>query len=376
MKRPIYIPHKHAGLSLIEMMIALVIGLILSVGIVQIFIATRTAYKLSEGIARNQESSRFALEYIEEDLRMAGYFGCVNDQSELRIANAVRNSITNSSGSEATNFTTSIQGYEANGTGPGTTVTIGAMPGNWTPNLPSDITALNPLPGSDILVLRFLAAPSARVTQIQASDSGSTFSIPSDLLTNLTFDGVNSPVLYGISDCNYVDFFRANAFSPDTAQIVTSTAITRYGMKPAEQTRLSRAESFVYFVGMNQQQRPSLYRARYNGTNYIKEELVEGIESLQFIYGQDSQTDIINNRPTGYINYYDTAANISGQSQWLRVGSVQVGLLVQSPETVSDDVARNTKVLGVNYQPPVTNDQRLRSSYEVTVALRNRLYGN
>ena len=72
-----------AGLSLIELMIALLIGTILVLGLVQVFSASRAAYQLSQGIARNQENARFALDFLSRDLRMAGHAGCVNDQSLL-----------------------------------------------------------------------------------------------------------------------------------------------------------------------------------------------------------------------------------------------------------------------------------------------------
>ena len=69
------------GLSLIELMIALLIGTILLLGVVQVFGASRTAYQLSEGMSRTQENARFALDYLQRDIRMAGHFGCVNDQA-------------------------------------------------------------------------------------------------------------------------------------------------------------------------------------------------------------------------------------------------------------------------------------------------------
>ncbi|MBD4909085.1 prepilin-type N-terminal cleavage/methylation domain-containing protein, partial [Xanthomonas citri pv. citri] len=49
-----------SGLSLIELMIALVIGLVLLLGVIQIFSASRTAAQLSEGASRAQENGRFA----------------------------------------------------------------------------------------------------------------------------------------------------------------------------------------------------------------------------------------------------------------------------------------------------------------------------
>lgn len=72
-----------AGLSLIEMMIALVIGLVLLLGVIQVFSASRTAFQLSEGASRAQENARFALDFLARDIRMAGHFGCVNDQAHF-----------------------------------------------------------------------------------------------------------------------------------------------------------------------------------------------------------------------------------------------------------------------------------------------------
>lgn len=69
-----------AGLSLIELMIALLISSILLIGVIQVFAASRTAYQLSQGIARNQENGRFAMDFLTRDIRMAGHAGCVNDQ--------------------------------------------------------------------------------------------------------------------------------------------------------------------------------------------------------------------------------------------------------------------------------------------------------
>ena len=50
------------GLSLIELMIAILIGLFLLIGVIQVFAAARTAYQLSSGLARAQENGRFAVD--------------------------------------------------------------------------------------------------------------------------------------------------------------------------------------------------------------------------------------------------------------------------------------------------------------------------
>lgn len=110
-----------AGLSLIEMMIALVIGLVLLLGVIQVFSASRTAFQLSEGASRAQENARFALDFLARDIRMAGHFGCVNDQAHFVKGQGdprVNLSTTTGSGSPL-DFSVSIQGYEATGTSPG-----------------------------------------------------------------------------------------------------------------------------------------------------------------------------------------------------------------------------------------------------------------
>ena len=97
------------GLSLIELMIALLIGSILMIGVVQVFAASRTAYQLSEGMSRVQENGRFALDYLQRDIRMAGHFGCVNDQARGQI-NGALNSHFAANG--PMDFGFSVRGYE------------------------------------------------------------------------------------------------------------------------------------------------------------------------------------------------------------------------------------------------------------------------
>lgn len=68
--------NKQAGLSLIELMIAVLISCILILGVTQIFGNTTQTDKTNSAIARVQESGRVALEVIGEDARRAGYQGC------------------------------------------------------------------------------------------------------------------------------------------------------------------------------------------------------------------------------------------------------------------------------------------------------------
>ena len=87
---------KQSGFSLIEIMIALSIGVFLLGGIVQIFSASQQTYRMQRNLARLQENGRFALDFLARDIRMAGYWGCLNGMS-TDIAGADNNAVAGDS---------------------------------------------------------------------------------------------------------------------------------------------------------------------------------------------------------------------------------------------------------------------------------------
>ncbi len=66
---------QQAGLTIIELLVALAIGSFLMVGAVQIYSQSRHAFVINESIARVQETAQFAMDTIEADLRMASNWG-------------------------------------------------------------------------------------------------------------------------------------------------------------------------------------------------------------------------------------------------------------------------------------------------------------
>lgn len=373
-------------MSLIELMIALVIGLILMLGVTQVFIASHAASRLSEGVARAQENGRFALDFLERDIRMAGHMGCVNDQAHfVKGMGSPKNNLGIATGSGSPlDFSVAIQGYEAPNTGPTSTLAVGqgAIPAN----LPASISGLTPAPvaGSDILVLRFLAPEGVPVTAI----SGQELTVDATRWARLTEGGVAAPTLFGIANCESVDIFAGST----TAGKITGATVdfSRYAPQP-QPTQVYRAESMVYYIGQGTNG-PGLRRARANSAgNYtINEELVEGIENLQFMYGQDTTTAITGaTPPVGNMTVQNIATGIStdtnatGAAEWRRVGLVQVGLVTRSAERAGNpadtrpaDAAAQVGVLGMTYNQAATIDGRYRTAYEVSIALRNRLFGN
>lgn len=380
------------GLSLVELMIALLIGTILMLGLVQIFAASKVAYRLSEGVARTQENGRFALDFLQRDIRMAGHFGCKSDETlfleQAKGASGVfENTLDVSDAASdpahyAADFSVSIQGYEATDTAPGNPFALTTIPATggtaYSPALPDAITGVldNRVNGSDILVLRYLAPEGA----FASAPSGNMFPLVTDAASwEKLRGGIENPGLFGITNCNSASIFQASAAS--AAAVTANKALANVYAKGA---LLYRAESEIYYVGLNAASVPSLYRLRYNIApgvaegHYVKEELVEGVANMQLLYGQDSVTAAAS-APSGIIDSRYTAETLGVDADaWRRVGSVQVGLLLVSPNrsSAAAPAAANAALVaqGVTFTPP--SDGNYRNVYQSTIALRNRLFGN
>ncbi len=359
--------------------------------------------------------------------------GCVNDQSRFLPGNVTTSRpalistfltadqqfgtgaapATDYSGAPfALRFDRAIEGYNAKDTASGNTLSLVALPtladsgtNDWEPAINAGLYGLltsapgRLVRGSDVLVLRYFAPTGA---QVASFTPGAPTSITVDSTARLT-EGVTNPGLFGIADCMQAGVFRATSVSGNTISVATGglnqTTFDTIPQFTIGQAMLYRAESVVYYVGLNANDNPALFRLRYTASpgaaavGSIKEELVEGIESLQLQYGQDSNTSLTA-RPTGNIGQSVLPANLqpSGNAggnaasqanyaqAWRRVGMVQVGLVARSPDSAAAEQraaapnATRLTAVGVMVAPP--DDRRYRAVYEDTIALRNRLFGN
>ncbi|HDZ55935.1 MAG TPA: prepilin-type N-terminal cleavage/methylation domain-containing protein [Pseudomonas xinjiangensis] len=66
------------GFSLVELLIALALGLILVLGVVQVFLATKQSFVIQRSAASLQENARFILSRIAQELRMVNMYGCLD----------------------------------------------------------------------------------------------------------------------------------------------------------------------------------------------------------------------------------------------------------------------------------------------------------
>ena len=85
--------HQNRGFGLIELLVALALGLIVVLGVVQIFIAAKNTYVSQNSAAAMQEDARFVLSKMIQEIRMVGMFGClgtITDSSNAGDFNAAQ----------------------------------------------------------------------------------------------------------------------------------------------------------------------------------------------------------------------------------------------------------------------------------------------
>ena len=68
---------KQMGISLVEILVALVISLFLLAGIVQVYVGNKATFAFTNALAEIQENGRFALDSMSQDLRLANEWGCI-----------------------------------------------------------------------------------------------------------------------------------------------------------------------------------------------------------------------------------------------------------------------------------------------------------
>ena len=77
--------HAVGGFTLVELMVALVIGGVVVVAALALYAHGRGAYRVNERVARLQEQGRYALSMIEPDIELAGYYGFTNQPAVVNL---------------------------------------------------------------------------------------------------------------------------------------------------------------------------------------------------------------------------------------------------------------------------------------------------
>lgn len=336
------------GLSLVELMIALALSTTLILGIFTVYFDSNKTARLGTSLARIQESARVGMEMFFRDLRMAGFQGCADSGSvPMRI---------NAKNSPTTDFAASaLRGWEINSA-------------NWADGTEFDGETLesNALQGSDVV-----AVQRGEVVPVTLSADTSPNSANLDVQGDVGRFEQNDIVL--ISDCEFADLFRITS-DPDSGSWThtsASNSSNRLGQAYTRSAKIMEFISTAYFVRdtgrIGSDGNPVFALFRHRGQT---EELIEGVESLQVLYGERLASGNIRFVPADTVDLNMT-----------NVVAVRIGMLVSDSARVRDSIdTASYELPGATIAPAseagavVTHpeDNRIRRAFIATVQVRNR----
>jgi len=319
------------GLSLIELLVALALGGILMGGAISLFVNNRATYEITNDMARLQESARFALQLMSQDIRMAGYVGCVNDVTK------VNDNIDLDEGQLA-NITHGIEGYESGDAawspsghlGEGDAVIAGGL----------DFNAF--MADSDGITVRYFAGNMQRtagdidneVVNASPDDANATNTVIQ--VRALNHDLVDGQAA-AVSDCGGADLFTVNGDPGEVGGVdtVNASALSR-SYEALNRAIVTPFMGVRYFVRRNGANVPALYRSTL-GTEApvvideeVAVELVDGVQSLQILYGVDANRDGLPDEflSAGQTSVVDANIKLTTRNDYLSVVAVRISLLL------------------------------------------------
>ncbi|MGH8488990.1 MAG: PilW family protein [Gammaproteobacteria bacterium] len=325
-----------AGVGLIEIMIALVIGLILIAGVSWIFLDSKQTYRLQDAQSRMQENARFALELLTNDIRMTGFSGCAN------LSSITPNVIVSAPIIPLTTAATAATGNDA-------------VSPSWNPLLSATLGGLSspPLAGTDVITVQFSQGCGAHLKgNMAVATDGIQIMSPNSC-------GIDAGDALMISDCVAADVFRATGTSGGApTETVAHANLSKTYQQDAE---LFTFASRTYYIANGAGGQPSLWRLDNTTATGVDNplELVEGVENMQILYGEDTNGDRIPNQYLT-VNSVSTLANVV---------AVRASLLLR---TLDDNLLPLVQTYSYNGATVNATDRRLRRTFTTTVNLRNR----
>jgi type IV pilus assembly protein PilW len=280
---------KQRGLTLVELMVAMTLGLFVTGAVIAVFLSSSQTYRVQDSFARVQESARFSLAMMERDIRMAGYRGCLGGlNGTVPVINTLASPTP-----YANKFAIGLQGFEFDPSSAG-----------WLPALDATISGATPAPapGSDIITVRMAVGAGTPLTAVMANASTD---IPVASTAGLL---VGSPAM--VSDCVASTVFQVTGFTGTNVSHATpNNATANLGRAFGADANVMRVCTISYYVGPSSNAptgtETSLWRI--DAAN-PPEELIEGVESMQILYGEDTNGDLAP-------DHYVTSNNIANSTR-------------------------------------------------------------
>ena len=374
-------PGNSKGLSLIELLIAMVLGLTLTTGVVQIYMGSNTTERDREARQQMQENGRFGMNFLSREIRMAGYMGCSGSIDPADVNSTLAGGVPASFQPMA-----GIQGWEADGTDPGTinnsannVAVVSSATAEWATTAGNVASTFNAVPNSDIVRVWSATTLPGTIESINPAASPVVVTYPTDL---------NPGDFVMLSDCEHADIVQVcqkSQGAPGSGLenlILSSSCAPGNLVNPTITTEAGgeaiKLQGTVFYVGKRgdvASNPPALFRRQLavDGTAGAAEELIEGIESMQLLYGVNLDGDARNT-----VDSYLVADLVP---DWSNVISVRVSLLMQSIEDGTVPAPQAYSFDGVSYDGGGGNgalpaDDRVRRVFTSTISLRNRALGN
>jgi len=256
---------RQRGMTLIETMVAMTISSILILGSIQMYAQARSNYRTTESVARMQENLRFSIDILDDDVRLAGFWGKTNSPSRLDGQGDVT---VTCDGNNVTNWVIK------------TDTPINAL--QQESELLDDCPGTNPREKSDILIVRHAAVAQntdVKIGVVQLKSNGS------------------------------VGAFFDNGIEPGT-----------------QNGQVFDVEFNAYYISNESKydvNLPSLRRLSLVGNRIEDQEIIPGVENLQVQFGIDSIGD---GQIDMYVNGDDAridTSTIIATRLWLLVRSEQ-----------------------------------------------------
>ncbi|MGC4403710.1 prepilin-type N-terminal cleavage/methylation domain-containing protein [Methyloversatilis sp. MC4-4] len=341
--------NSQSGISLVEVMVALALGLIVSVGALSLMLGNRQSYRTTEALARVQEATRITFDLMSRDLRAAGINAC---SGGVRVMNLLADPAT---ARWWTDWNGGLRGF--NDSDVSTAVAFGSAAQNRVAN--TDMIELmhastNAFPvkvhnaSAADATLAGLTVPARSIALEKPGGQGHSF-VAGDLLVVCDYEDTT---LFQVTGVNGGANSVAHASRTDVAVIPGNCANTM-GFRPLCTSTVTRAfqpgsqvmrfEPVAWFVGNNgrtgsESSPTSLYRIRVvndgaGNAAPVIEEVVEGVRGMQLRYMYDRE---------------DAYRDADTVADWRLVTGVEIQLTIESPEsgtTTSTTQPRLTRTL-------------------------------
>lgn len=347
------------GLSLVELLVAMLIAAFIFSGVVSIAMTSSQTFKDERESSFIQENARYALDVLSRDVRIAGSLGCV-DTDRVKLADTVNPGSFGASG-EGLYSLAAINGYDASES---------------MPAVLEDVSDGS----SDAIILRY-AEPETEQFVSSHSRSSLVFQMPEAHGYKL-----NENLVVVDASCRHAGVFRASHVDDTTlghenncggeiysdgllglSSCASLLAEKKYRMyQPG--SSIMQYISHAYYVAESSVLPgvPALKRRSLSASGFVTDELAQGVESLHFQYGVDLDGEVV-----GDVDTFLEAnvINNSPQLSWDRVSAVRISIVFRSQSQI---LSASQEPSGDDGDENQNIDGYLRKAVATTVQMRNR----